>query len=532
MHFWTLDGLGRRAHGVLLAFLSGSFLLLFATACVTDLSHPPGVRNVRLATLAFVLAVSAVEVMWSWRGVAMFALMWPFQLLIKYLLSRDVSPLFAAIPDLFDWPLAAGLTIAIVIRQMRTIPPDPMKLESAPFPLFMKYVPAALYAFAVVTVLSVAFAYPRLKNAPPEWEVYPVDTRNFLRVSNPLSIMRLFWVGIPVIVNVAFTVAALRAVFFERTRAKFISYPIFAFLISMSIAALIVVSQIGGNWSWTAFDDGAPGGPFSNRNCVAPMLVLAAVIAAHFLRNFANKTVRMFSALGALMLILVALATGSRNAALLILALPWACLWIGAGTYRILGILVLPVALLSFLLFWMPLPSAERVNNGILRRSVTTAEQVRAGNWDSATSFRTQLWGVAGDMWKRYPVLGGGPGTFYMHGARVPETRREIIRAGFVPGIVAHSTPINLLAEVGTIACVLWLFVWLATPAAMLTQSNFSPLTLGLFILGLANLFDTPWYTSGGMTISALWLVAAFSDSKIKNAPGSPSVASSESGVS
>jgi len=318
-------------------------------------------------------------------------------------------------------------------------------------------------------------------------------------------VLRIFWVGIPIVINLLFLIALMRAILFERNRLDAISWPLFTFVAGMIVCSCIVIDQLSRDWHWE-FDNGPPAGPFSNRNTLAPMLVLAgtAILSCHqFLKlRFLKYVLPLFTAGLSLLTIL----TGSRNGILLLASLLWVCWWFGASIQRVMTINIITAVVIYSLLFWVPLPQSKMIRVESLSRSIGAIEKLRTGNWDDATSYRNQLWTVAGGMALKYPLLGSGPGTYYIHASQVPETRIDIVRIYGVPGIVAHSTPVNIMGEGGIPASFLWIIIWIAIPATLIMQNRiFSPAALGLFLLGLSNVFDTPWYVSGGMTISAFW---------------------------
>jgi len=510
MHFFTLAGLGRRTHDLVSGSICSFFLLIFAITCFTDLNHPPGVRYIRLGTLGFILFVSVIEFAFAWRGIGLFCLLWPLQLPIKYFLSSKVSGLFGAIPDLFDWPLAAGFTIAIALRQLRTVPPDPVKIENTQFGAMPRFLPVGLYLFACLIALSAISAYLRLRYAPSSWNVQSADFRMLLYIHNPHSILRVFWVGVPAIVNAFFLLAILRAGLFERTKTKITIWPFIAFVVSMMFAAGIVVSQITGKWYWVQFDDGPPGGPFSNRNAVAPMLILAALAILAFIPKIQSTFFKTMCGLSAVVLMVIAISTGSRNGLVLILLVPWAFLWVGAGLWRVIATTLTPMLLMLMLLYWVPIPKPETVRIESLQRGIEAVSKVRQGNWDEASSYRNQLWNSAFRMASLHPVLGTGPGTYYLYASQVPETRNDLIQKHNVTCIVAHSTPINLLAEGGIITAILWVGIWILIPFCLVVKSTeFNGFSIGVLLLGLSNILDTPWYVSGGITLASIWLTAA-----------------------
>lgn len=520
MPFITLAGLSRRNQGALLFLAVSTILVSFAIACVTDLNHPPGTRAVRIAALVFVAAIGLLEFKRPWIGLAIFAALWPQRMVLKLALENHFSPLFAAWPDVFDWPCTAALAAAIALRHFRTIPPDPLSLDANTYRagFFAHFLPLAFWVLILTTLASVPFSYLKLKAMAPEWGLLQPDFRA-LTSNHPLSVLRPFNAAIPLVVHALFTLIVLRAALFERTACWRIYWPLFGFVLGLFAAALQLLTQIAGTGAWVPLDEGAPSGPFGHRNMAAPMLILAAWALLAIRGKIKLSNLTELAPVAAILLVLLAICTGSRNALILTACSLWSLLFIGAGKARTLLAFALPAVLLVTVLYLLPLPRPDSGGSQTLRRSVDTLQQIRDGEWMLATSFRTELWKVGGRMWLHNPVVGAGPGTFYIYANRVGYTHSPFMTQAGVASFAAHSVPMNLLAECGPLAALAWLFIFLMVPFAWIVKTpTFHPLATGLFLFGLSNLLDTPWYAEGTATLFGYWLALAASEENSRDA--------------
>jgi hypothetical protein len=510
---FSLERLNEKVHSHILAWTSGLLFLSFLIICITDLNHPPGLRMLRVCVCVPAILIAVAEWRIPWSGVAVYCAIWPFYSLIKYSLYEYGSTLFEHMPNIVHWPCAGALTLAIVIRQFRGNIVYKMPPVGVKYGRITSLLPLALYSFACVVILSSAFNTIAMNNAPSTWGIQNVNFRNLLFESDPLSITHPIRSGITILINIVFTIALIRAVLFESSRAESNSV-MWLFLVSMVVVGLIAIYQRIGGWHFR-FDEGPPSSTFTNRNTSAPMMVVAAVLMFKFVTS---KRMHAFAGIISLLLLVSALISGSRNAIFMTGVLP---LFFLMYKMSIKAIIISSSALLAFVtlvVFVVPLPvGITQTHSESLSRSISLIRDLRNGDLTEASSNRNHLWHTAFRIWMQYPLLGSGPGTYYVHAVKDECTRSEWLVTQQVPSISAHSTPINLLAETGPIGATSWIFIFIIYPFWLIQRArSFSPIALGLLVLGVSNFFDTLWYVNGGMTFAAILVALGFQEVAIE----------------
>lgn len=501
IQLFTLTGLSRRCYGTLLFIFSVILLIGFALTCVTDLNHPPGIRAVRIASLGFIVLLSLIEYKCAWSGVTIFAIVWPQKLPMKVWMSQNISPLLDMMPDITAWPIAIGLTAAIAVRHLRTIPPDSHNFKTQHNSLMVQVAPLGIYLLILSTIVSSIFACNRLVNHATEWGLIRLDYR-MLSGNHPLATLRPIWNALPILVNCLFALVILRTLLFEKNVAYRFRWVLMGMVLSGVIVTFQFAWQIRDNWYWYQFDESPPSGPFSNRNTLAPMLLLFTFAALASLTLFKSNFVRSTSIVLATAFVVASLLSKSRNGLVTLISGFWSLLFIGNNRLLTTFAIFLPFVLALTILIWLPFPDTTSIKNGTLKRTVQTILDIRSGKWTEATTGRTEVWSAAWRMWKQHPITGVGPGTFYIYANISPETRSDSFEKKGIPSFGAHCTPLHLLAECGPVASMSWVFLFIALPfSVILKQRKFSALSIGLLVLGLSNLLDMPWLIDGGMTL-------------------------------
>jgi O-antigen ligase len=156
----------------------------------------------------------------------------------------------------------------------------------------------------------------------------------------------------------------------------------------------------------------------------------------------------------------------------------------------------------------LPLPKGSPGRDRPIDRVLASVTALREGDWQTLTSSRNELWRVAWEIFKCYPLTGSGPGTFGM--LAYP---RSTIFPGYQidqPYFAAHSMPLNLLAELGVIGMVAWTACWLILPLlALLCWKAHNRLALAILCIGLGNIVDTVWLVPGTTLFSVLAIILA-----------------------
>lgn len=502
-----------RSEGAVLLGVAISLLAVFTAICFTDLNHPPGARWVRIGSVMAVMVLAVAEYKIAFSGVALFAGLFSQFLTMKFLYVPRLTAHWDAVPDITSWACAAGLAAAIAVRQLRTVPPDPMPAQSEAISLFYRLLPIALFALMAFTLLSAFVSFFRMRAAPESWGVLNANFRGLLSL-HPLSELRPLWNALPIVANGILALALVRTVLFETGVGSRIKWAISAFVAAMVLAAVQFAWQLNANWTWP-FHNGGPSGPFVNRNLAVPLMIMGAICLLWLIKESRSWVLRGVYGVLALVLCWYALRMGSRAGIVILLGLAWSYALAGAGKIRAILIGAGLPAMMLAALYWVPLPEPSTIQDETARRSVETLVSIRAGDWRGASTYRNELWYGAIKIWMQFPALGSGPGTYYLYVNYVPQTRVDAVKTHGVASFSAHSSPINLLAECGPLASLSWIYIFLVAPLYVLMTSKRLPLlSVALFAFGIVNLMDTAWYSDGAMTMASVWIATAIYEQK------------------
>jgi len=492
---------------IVLSVASGLMLLAWIAFFFADLNHPPGVRSARLLGAALVLFIGGIEFVFPWIGFCLLLLFWPQFWIFREVLTENVSQIFGALPAITGGPLAAALSLALFVRtsrELRSEPPHQRQEASAPFPL--AWLRSALWLMAVFYVLSGLLSFSRLLNgAPAGWSVDPPDWRHLSAPTVYSALVPLISI-LRVLPDLCLGLLLLNLLGSRRVSSTPMALILRAAAISASLFAAEWVVQWCLNRPWR-FDEHPLGGAFNNRNTMAPVSLVFALLCFALASKEQSRS-RLWLGLGGLLTFL-ACAVGSRNgmfAALVLgtlLFIAWA---------RWTGVLLALVfyAIVSALVFYLPLPKPGSLSIS-MSRLVETLMWLRSSDWGHLTSYRNELYAAAWAIFASSPLTGTGPGTFPMqagHSLLYTVTHKTST-------LSAHSMPMTLLAETGVFAALAWSAAWLAVPARMAFRSARRQwLWWAVLTIGIANVLDTVWLTAGMTTTSMLILFSACAETE------------------
>ena len=490
---------GKDPEILLLTFIAGLGCLFYSIACVTDINHPPGLRLIRLGSLIVLTGLFLLEVYRPWSGLIAFILCFPQMCVVRELLAICLSPIFGNLPSFWAAPAAAALLLAILWRgrhqeESAMDGAEPGRVCASA----TNWARRLLWVFVATWVISLACCAPRLYSPPSGWIVLPAHFR-LLIIQGPHSAIYPLLLTIQILPCIGIGIVLLRMA------AQNVQIPIErivnACLISGALIAVEVLVQTLFDLPWRYNYQGDPrGGPFENPNTTVVFLTVTTIMSVTL--YFRNTVKWRVVACGAFALALAAtLATASRNGIFIILVLSIvAPLWNGSYLKPILAAAVLCVAAAVMLV--LPLPRESEVSFLPARRLVGTLEAIRHRDWETLTTSRLELYGIALDMSDEFRYTGAGPGSFAMlgfYGAKYNHLTTD--------ALTAHSMPMNLLAEIGPFGALAWLAVFIFLPLFVYWKGRGSRfLVLAALAVGLANLFDTVLLNPG----AAVWLTTVF----------------------
>jgi hypothetical protein len=482
----------------ILGFLLALSLLFWLAICITDVNHPPGMRAVRLCVAGGVLLIGLLEFFRPWNGFYIFLLLWPQWDVIKLKLGQLVSPFWYNAPPIASM-FAATLGVAIFLRLRRQRQNVQENLPPTSIAKSLLVCRISLWLLVCAWLISLAFCMLRLQGMPEGWLVQHGDWRHLLDAAIRTDVIPLVST-LEVLPSLLLGLLLLN--FLAQTpHPEALAGPARKLMVlgclGASIAALQFASQLIWHWYWP-FMEWAPGGPFHNRNSLAPFLVVFGVL--FFALQTEKLWLRILTWCCGLGLLTLACLSGSRNGLLLVLCIPLLALFYKAGWKRALCAAILP-CLIGAILFLGPLSKGETpVALESLDRTNASIKEAREGKWGS----RAVLYKTAFRIFMAYPLTGSGPETFSMlanTGGRFKDAEQyELI-------VRAHSMPLNILAELGLIGMAAWVTLWIVLPFVWLLRwGNANLAALAALLVGLGNLFDTSWQVPGMPTVAVLLL--------------------------
>jgi len=479
---------------------SALFLFTWTALYLTDVNHPPGVRTARIAGAALAIGIGILEYSRRWWGFYAFLILWPQMMVARELLQMLFGPAWGALPTITAGPLAASLTIGFALHQMKfpkkAAAPEINSTSESAF-INHSWIRIALWCLAFIWTLSAAIATARLWNIPPAgWHVDPADWRH---ASGPSAYSALAPAASALRIVPEFLLGLMLFNVCGRNSNPPTNNLLKCIAASTVLVTLEILLQLVLNRNW-AFDENPPGGPFNNRNTAAPILVIFGVLVLAAQMHRPNgKVIRRTLAtvcigLGCSLL--------SRNG--LFSAGVLAVVYLTLSLQR-RWIVFAAMGAAAAIFLWAPLPKSETISSVGVRRVILTIEELRAGDWNAVTSYRSELYVSALKIFGKYPLCGSGPATFPMLAS--PGSIYAV--SGWGAYFSAHSMPLNLAAEIGIIGALAWILLWLVFPAVVLwRERRISWLWISVLMIGVANLLDTVWFAAGMGTLSMmiLWL--------------------------
>lgn len=450
-----------------------------------------------LIVAVVILNWGLLEYLKPWWGFYLFLLLWPSIWVIGELLAIWVNPYWAGMPWFFPAPLTTALSFACWLRFEKGMYVvrmwDKHALHGAGHHWFLAF-RIALWGLFFAYFFSWMVSVWRLNNPHLGW-VIPSDAKQQI-LAPILTYLPSLLLGLLLLNRLSEKYSDPKAF----PHLKMIALTIAGGV----IAAIFFTYQIRTGYTWW-FNNGDPlGGPFFNRNTTAPFLSLIGLLLLAVPTSSKWKRIS-FYLLGALFFSLTVL-TQSRNGIFMILCLMVALFFIRAAWIRF----ALAAAVLIFLyllLFWLPLPNSTAVSLVGLSRSISSIESLRTDGMSQAVGDRWPLFQTAIMIFKDYPWIGSGPGTFGMltaEGSLFGSTTGGL----HLPS--PHSIPLHLLAETGLLGAVSWSLAWVLLPfLAVIRWQRGNMLALTVLIMGLGNIFDTVWMLTGMTTLCVLLIVWA-----------------------
>lgn len=280
----------RRVLGLLALLL----LVVWAVACVTDISHPHGVRHIRIASALIVALVGLTEYRRPWWGFSLFLLLWPQSLAIRELLIQRVCPAFASLPEFWGGPLACALTLAVLARHAAERPLIP-RLETQP-PWTGRFRTALWILFLAYTGTAVANFF-LLSAPPPEWGIPSGSWRYFLEsgVSRIRPLYAVTALMPPVLLGLALLNVAA-------DKPGALRPPVQRLLALLCLTGIVAALQLfiqikTGSFGYRFTGGWRPAGPFEHRNTAGPLFALfftLALIAAWTARRNSQPRALIF----------------------------------------------------------------------------------------------------------------------------------------------------------------------------------------------------------------------------------------------
>ncbi|KKW32302.1 MAG: hypothetical protein UY76_C0033G0006, partial [Candidatus Uhrbacteria bacterium GW2011_GWA2_52_8d] len=215
------------------------------------------------------------------------------------------------------------------------------------------------------------------------------------------------------------------------------------------MATLICLYALGEGWIWPAFvgNEGRVGSILGNPTFLASFLILPCFFS--FARSLeSTKKTRLFLALAGGLMLVVILQTGTRGALLGLIAgfIVWAILWLWSGKKTMKqkassAWKLSAIALATLLSLWIMSPSS------VFERLTSTD--------DENIHLRLIYWDMAVDGWLDHPVLGVGPGNFYV--VADPRFTSDLYAYTNVWPDKPHNTLLEYLATSGLLGGLAWL---------------------------------------------------------------------------
>jgi O-antigen ligase len=491
-------------------FACSTVLFCWTVACVTDMNHPPGARLIRLVLVLFVLILGGIEYMFPWRGLSVFAFVWPLANPVREIASVNISSAFNSISDLWTGPTAAVFSIAILLRTQSAA--KRCNVQPAFFSHSLKtaviIARMALYALIITHLASALMSQWALFVAPdPSYNVALLDVRHLLKSQGTVLAPLLSTLdSLP-----CYVLSLVLLEYIDADKCGAVT-GFRAFAVSLTAIALIcgviVLHQYAYNWHWE-FDVAPPSGPFRNRNTTAPLLVLLVAAGLTAFPYFGNLT-KAFYILTAAICTMAVFVMGSRNGILM-----FSIILCGSGFVYLsyFSFRTKLLAVLSGLLIFAILASS--FHNGGLGNSYTSrrisdnVSAIRTGDLRTLTGGRHLLYKAAYQMWLSTPVFGSGPGTMSMI-FHAESKYARLLGGDPVPAFGnIHSTLLQLFVECGVFSGASWILVWLLFPAYLIIRSKVVKTRLfGVLLLGAGagTMFDNVWSVPGVALFMALLL--------------------------
>lgn len=471
-------------------------VLAGCSLCITDLNHPPGVRSVRAIAFAVIVFLGFLEFLRPWWGFIASTFVWSHWLVFREL-GKKFNPLFAYFPDFQGGLLFSMLGCCVCLRVLRQ--PPSTSLSRSTKPEVWENVLAVSFSCILLAALTsiIAFYIRYNLNTLHGWTIDPPQLRHLLSssllgLSRPaLGMLELFPYSLTGIILI------------QLWRRGQVDVPVSKLALSMIFCGIIVAIEASIQiykgpelWKWP-FDGGPPGGPFYTRTLLAPVLIcfasvgVATALSLRLSRFYAGL---LFSI--AILLSTVAILTTTRNAILGVVAMGWLSLFWRPGRYRVI-IAGMSIVILLLIVFIVPLPDRRESQPHAVRRVLETITHIRNEDWFNAFSYRGKVYSTSLEIWTTYPITGSGFNTMFMQ-VQPTGPFPESVRETGVPQVHSHNTPLHFLCEMGPIAALAWLAIFILFPATILRKStNGRYFAWALLIMGILHQFDHIWILPG-----------------------------------
>jgi len=502
--FFKSDLLDLRATG----FLAAICLTWFYISASIDVNHPPGVRWVRWGAHLFLFILGLIEFIKPQWGLILAMFIWPHWLIGKDLLTR-LYPLISYVPDYHGGAMAAVLAIAFWIRFEREHKADVNRpVHSSVLRAFTWL----LWIFVFTAVASVIAFY--LRSDYTGWVIEAPDVRRLstqLHLSRLIPLIRFIDMLPPVLLGLLY----LHAISL-RPRHYLTSHFSIGCVFIGAILAIEVLMQIllgADTWRWP-HDGHPPGGPLWDRNVVAPILVLFSTFAITIVFSLRPARDRALAAGLALLMLIAAILTGSRNGIVCALLVPVFLMLCRPTRNRIIGLSFGGFGLVGLILF-APIP--EKTGAPVfVQRSIDTILALRARDWETVLTQRNYIYESSFAIFCDHPLTGTGIGTLPML-VQKTSTYNKFSQVYGLPQVHSHNAILHYLAEQGLIAGIVWCLLWLIIPFWLVIHGGKPAyFAIGALVFGMVNQLDFIVNVQGVWLLGMTLLILISQESALK----------------
>lgn len=490
-------------------------------------------HGVRLFIICFVCGIVIIEFLKPWWGLYLFLLIWPFMSVFREILIMWGGFVWSAFPEISSGiitvtsPMAAALSIGCWLRIERDLSGQIIDYKRIPKNIWIEILRIAFWVIIISYIISCLLAAFKLRTPPSDWVTVP-SSWNSLLLTDPYSTFAPIWNSIntlPSLILGLLLIRYLKIQSYLSNKAQVFSLPSFPIKQMTAICAVAgiimgghVLFQIVTNIQWP-FNGAPPSGPFENRDLVSPALIIFGMICIQVATE--RRIIRAGFIIAGFSLIGISLLTSCRNALFMVLLIPLLMLLIHANRRKIALVFSLLMIML-LMIYIMPLKQLGKFPSPTIQRTVDTLKVIRTSGLVAGLDARSPIYSTAIKIWQDYPLTGAGPSSFVM--LTHSQARYGAISRNIGQNLChAHNIPLQLLSEVGPLASLAWIVLWIIWPLLALMfwqQDNLKALTV--LMIGAGSQFEFFWRVPGMSVFSVLliiWAVAESSHINIKGAP-------------